>query len=213
HRVARDQVRQLGLAQAFGPGGTLWENQVAELRARVPDADLHALGQVDAELVQHHARLTHRPRAVLERLVPDRREADESMRIAGAERANDQIVYSGRVLDHLEVDPAEAQLFDRRGPVGEEALAVRRIDPGAGVEADAVERVGLLALSVSVGVRKDEGPVHAGDDAGLAARVAGQPRVSHRRVVAREDAISCREARRRSGLAVASALPRGPQHA
>src|SRR2546426_5029391 len=112
------------------------------------------------------------------------------------------ICGSGR----LEVALPEVDV-DRRARLGRPAPQL------AGVEADAVERVGLLALSVSVGVRKDEGPVHAGDDAGLAARVAGQPRVSHRRVVAREDAISCREARRRSGLAVVSALPRGPQHA
>src|SRR6058998_4315624 len=123
HRVARHQRGQLGLAQALGAGRTLGEHQVAELRARVPDANLRRLRQVEAELAQDHARLTHRPRAVLERLVPDRRQADQRVRVAGAERANDQIVYSGRVLDHLEVDPAEAQLFDGLGPVGEEALA------------------------------------------------------------------------------------------
>src|SRR5213593_1403928 len=104
HRVTRDQLRERVLAQTFGAGGPLRKHEVAELGARVPDLDLHALGQVDAELAQ-------RPRAVLERLVPDGRKPDEGGRIAGAERADDEVVHAGRVLDHLEIDAAETQLF------------------------------------------------------------------------------------------------------
>src|SRR5580765_1243162 len=52
HRVARDELGQLGLAQALGPGGPLGQHEIAELGARVPDADLGALGQIDAELMQ-----------------------------------------------------------------------------------------------------------------------------------------------------------------
>src|SRR5207245_1869 len=55
--------------------------------------------------------------------------------------------------------------------------------------------------------------VHADDDASLAARVARQARVPHRRVVTREDSIADREARRRSGLTIRRPLLRDPQHA
>src|SRR5713101_99398 len=159
HRVTRDQLPERGLAQAFGAGGPLRKNQVPELGARVPDPDLHALGQVDAELAQHHARLPYRAGAVLERLVPDWREPDESVRIARAERADDEVVDAGRVLDHLEVDPAEAKLFDGRRPVGEEPLAVRRIDPGAGDDLGAVVRPDVLLVGADDavdGLARDE---------------------------------------------------------
>ena len=73
-----------------------------------------------------------------------------------------------------------------------------------GLEADAVERVGLRALSMCVGVRKDEGPVHANDDAELAARVARQPRVSDRRVMTRDDVIAERAASGRGWSVVTS---------
>src|SRR2546426_6885225 len=112
------------------------------------------------------------------------------------------ICGSGR----LEIALPEVDV-DRRARLGRAAPQL------GGVEANAVERVGLLALRVGVGVREYIGPVHAVDDAVLAARVAGQPRMSHRRVVAREDTIACREARRRSGLAVVGTLLRDPQHA
>src|SRR5882672_9714568 len=50
HRVAGHQLGQLGLAQALGARRPLRKDEVAELGARVPDADLRALGQLDAEL-------------------------------------------------------------------------------------------------------------------------------------------------------------------
>src|SRR5262249_60078789 len=83
----------------------------------------------------------------------------------------------------------------------------------AGVEAHAVERVGLLALAVGVRIREDERTVHGSDHAVLAARVTGQPGVSLRRVGAREDPITRCEARRRPGLTEVSPLLRRAQHA
>ena len=118
-----------------------------------------ALGQVDAELAQHHARLAHRARAVLERLVPDGRQADEGVRIAGAERAHDDVVDAGRVLDHLEIDAAEAQLLDGRRPVGEEALLVVRVDPRARHDLGAVVRADVLLVGADDavdGLARDE---------------------------------------------------------
>src|SRR2546426_9006376 len=116
HRVTRDQLRERGLAQAFGAGGPLRKNQVPELGARVPDPDLHALGQVDAELAQHHARLPYRAGAVLERLVPDWREAGESGRVAGGEGADDEGGGAGGGVDHPEGGPPPAKLLPARRP-------------------------------------------------------------------------------------------------
>src|SRR5262245_2595538 len=146
HRVARDQTRQLGFAQSFGAGGALGEHQVPELGTRVPDANLHALGQVDAEFAQHHAGLAHGARAVLERLVPDRRQADERVRIARAERAHDHVVNARPVLDDLEVDAAEAQLLDGRGAVGKEPLLVRWVEPRPRHDLGAVVRSDVLLV-------------------------------------------------------------------
>src|SRR2546426_192671 len=146
-RVPRDQLRQLGLAQALGAGRALRQDQISQLGARVPDADLDALGQVDTELAQHLARLPHRAGPVLERLVPDRRQPDERVGITGAERADHEIVDAGLVLDDLEIDAAEAQLLDGRRPVGEEPLLVRRVDPGPGDDLGAVVRADVLLVS------------------------------------------------------------------
>src|SRR5437870_11757759 len=63
HRVARHQLGQLSLAQPLGTGGALRQDEIAKLGARVPDADLGALGQVDGELAQDHAPLAPRARA------------------------------------------------------------------------------------------------------------------------------------------------------
>src|SRR5262245_39020295 len=73
HRVAGDERGQVDLAQTLGAGGPLRQDEIAELGARVPDADLGAVRQLDAELAQDHARLAHGARAVLEGLVPDGR--------------------------------------------------------------------------------------------------------------------------------------------
>jgi hypothetical protein len=70
-----------------------------------------------------------------------------------------------------------------------------------GLKADAVERVRLRALSMCVGVRKDEGPVHANDDAELVARVSRQSCVSDRRIMTRDDLIAKRVTGRWPGLA------------
>src|SRR3989449_9796151 len=107
HRVTRDQLRERGFAQAFGAGGPLRKNQVPELGARVPDPDLHALWQVDAELAQHHARLPYRAGAVLERLVPDWRGPHERGGVAGGGRADGEGGGGRRVVDHPAGGPAE----------------------------------------------------------------------------------------------------------
>src|SRR4029450_3995976 len=52
HRVARDERGEVLLGEALGPGRTLGEDEVAHLGAAVPDLDLDALVQVQAQLGQ-----------------------------------------------------------------------------------------------------------------------------------------------------------------
>src|SRR3989441_13141121 len=116
HRVTRDQLRERGLAQAFGAGGPLRKNQVPELGARVPDPDLHALGQVDAELAQHHARLPYRAGAVLERLVPDWRGARGRGGGGGGGGGDGGGGGGGRGVDHPGGGPPRGQRLGGRPP-------------------------------------------------------------------------------------------------
>src|SRR5882724_12005509 len=69
----------------------------------------------------------------------------------------------------------------------------------ARVEADAVERLRLLAFAVRVGVGKDVGAVQRVDDAAPAPRVAGKPRVPARVNIPRDHGVAGLEARRRRG--------------
>ena len=67
--------------------------------------------------------------------------------------------------------------------------------------ADAVQRLRILAPAVGIGVGKDVDAVEARDRAALAPRIARQPRVAPRMEVARHDGSADRKARRRPGLA------------
>ena len=103
HGIARHQRSQLLLAHPLRAGGTLRQHQVAHLGGRIPDPDLDMLRQLQAELLQHAARVDHRARAVRRRFVPGRRQAQHRQRIAGAQGADDQVVDLRRVLDRDDV--------------------------------------------------------------------------------------------------------------
>ena len=77
------------------------------------------------------------------------------MRVAGAERADDEVVHRRRVLDDVEMaaGPAlEADLGDRRGAVGEQPLAEGRVGPGAGDDLGAALRPDLLGVDLDPGI-------------------------------------------------------------
>src|SRR5262249_28273688 len=123
---------------------------VADLRARIPDANLRLRGQGDAELREHLARLEDGAGTVGGRLVPYGREPEHRPRVAGAERAHDDVVDGRRGLDGDELGAtpaaAEAELGDGRGAIGEEALLVDGIDPGARHYLGAVHRPHVLLV-------------------------------------------------------------------
>ena len=70
--VPGDQGGELVGGEPVAPGRPGRQHHVAGLGGRVPDRDLHIIGQRQAELGEHRARLPHRPRPVGEALVPAR---------------------------------------------------------------------------------------------------------------------------------------------
>ena len=146
------------------PSGRRGKHEVAHLARRVPDTDLGVLGKLDAELAKHGSRLGDHPGAVGGALVPGRRQAEHRPRVARAQRADDDVVDLGRVLDddhRVALEPAVAELADRGGAVQAEPLAVRGVDPGAGDDPGAVLRaeVALVALDDRVDLVGREQPL------------------------------------------------------
>ena len=76
------------------------QDEVADHRGGIADADLDVVGDDGAELGQHRARLGDGARAVGLQLVPVRRQAQDRARIAGAQGADDQVVHRLGVLEH-----------------------------------------------------------------------------------------------------------------
>src|SRR5262249_8256681 len=72
----------------------------------------------------------------------------------------------------------------------------------AGLEGDAVERLGTAAPPMRVRVRQNVDAVDGMDAPAVTAGVARQARVARRLPVAREDGVARLEARRRRGLAL-----------
>ncbi|MHC1634994.1 hypothetical protein KO05_14520, partial [Listeria monocytogenes] len=109
HRIARHELGELLLAPALGTGGPHRQHQEARLGGRVPDPGFRFLRQADAEIGQYAARILDRARTVRRGLVPDRRQAQHLPRVTGAERADDHVVATGRVLDRdqMVADPAD----------------------------------------------------------------------------------------------------------
>ena len=114
------------------PGGRSGHDQVAELGARVPDLDLDLRRQREAHFGEDLARFADYPAAVLRRLVPGRRQTEHRPRVARAQRAHDDVVDPGRVLDRdqvLRLQAADPELGDRPRRVGAQPFAKRRVDP------------------------------------------------------------------------------------
>ena len=117
------------------------EDEIADVRGGVDDAKLDVLREIEPELLQHSTRVGNGAGAIREALVPVGRRAEQSPRVAGAERAHDHVVHllGVRERDHdgrwAGVEPE----LERSGTgVGEESLLELRVDPRAGDESGAV---------------------------------------------------------------------------
>ena len=133
HGIARDQMRPVPPRSASRVRRTLRQDEVAQFRRAVPDAHLDIFRQFEPELPQARPRIDHGARAICRRLVPDRRQAEESPRVAGAQRTDDQVVHLRPVLDDHDVFALrrlESDLGDRRGGIGKQTLLVGRVNPG-----------------------------------------------------------------------------------
>src|SRR5215203_2407126 len=91
--VSRNEPGQFLFIQIFGPGGPHGEDHVADVGGAVVDQDLGAFRWFEAEFAHHVPRLPDGAGAILEALVPVWRAAQDGPRVAGAERADDQVVY------------------------------------------------------------------------------------------------------------------------
>src|SRR5207253_4088145 len=60
HAVAGDEFAQVVLAPVLGAHWTYRQDEIANLRGRIPDANAGALRQLEAEFPQYGARLFHR---------------------------------------------------------------------------------------------------------------------------------------------------------
>ena len=106
--------------------------------------------QIEAHLLQHCARLAHDARAIRRRLVPGRRQAEHRPRVAGAERADDDVVYGRPVFSTTTMcspcgppNPSSAIAAVR---VGEQAALVLRVSPGPRDHPGAIQRADRLLV-------------------------------------------------------------------
>ena len=129
HRVAGDQRRELLLAQPLGAGGrsgsTRKRTSELESQTRISTSSATRGPSRTAP------RAARAPRAspVGGVLVPARRQPEHRPRVAGAQRADDDVVHGRGVLhDHdvLALRALEAELGDRGGAVVEQPRACSR---------------------------------------------------------------------------------------
>src|SRR5215471_17904817 len=100
----------------------------------VPDSDFDIVGELEAELAKHAARVNHSPRAIGRGLVPDWRQTKYRPRITRAQRADYQVVHFGSVLhDHhvLTLRASIAELGDRAGSIRQQVTLIIWINPRA----------------------------------------------------------------------------------
>jgi DNA-binding transcriptional MocR family regulator len=142
--VPGDQGGEFVGRESVGAGRPGRQHHVAGLRGRVPDRYRDFIRQHQAELREHHARLPDCPRPVGEALVPAGRGTEQRHRVAGAQRADDDVVRGLGVRDDPQcvAQPLETQLGRGRGAIEKQQVTVVRVGPGAGDHPGAVHRRG-----------------------------------------------------------------------
>src|SRR5919112_4137344 len=117
------------------------------------DGDLDAFGDLEPKLPHDRAGFADGARAVVEALIPVGRASQDGPRVAGAQGADDQVVYLRRVLDRDELDRAGgvyAEFECRRLRVGEETGLELLVYPGPDHEPRSVgRRAGLHVLDLA----------------------------------------------------------------
>ena len=108
-------------------------------------AELDPRLDVHPEIGEHRPRLADDPAAVLEALVPRRRIAEQTTRVAGAQRAHDHVVHRRRVFEHRDRHGLGLVLGDGAERVGEQPGSELGIDPGPRDNARAEGRARVVA--------------------------------------------------------------------
>ena len=146
HAVAGDEPGELFLAQALGSGG-----RIGNTRKRVSAVESQmrtsvCCRQLEAEIREHALRVDDRARAVGADLYQTGGSPSTSHGIAGAQRADDEVVQSG-ACSRPRSDGADradmAEGIGRLGRVFEQPLLEFGIDPGARHDPRAVMRPDL----------------------------------------------------------------------
>src|SRR5574338_20246 len=126
-------------------------------RGDAPHPHLHLFGDIDAEFLQHSARIDHCPRPIGRGFVPHRRQPEHRPRIAGAERAYDHVVHPGRVLENHHVfalAPDETEFGDGGRRIVEQPLLVGGIAPRPRDDLRAVARPDPVLVSFDKGIER-----------------------------------------------------------
>src|SRR5262249_59492917 len=135
HAVARDEAGELRLGPATRALGPHRQHDVAQVGGRVVYTYLDILRQFDAEVGEHAAWVNDGAGTIGQALVPGRRDAQQHLGVTGAQRAHDDVVHFGCVLDRAElgeradVDP---QLTQGGARILEQAPLEAGVDPGPG---------------------------------------------------------------------------------
>ena len=111
-------------------------HNVALVGGRLVNAYLDVLRQLEAEIGEHAAWVDDGAGTVGQALVPGRWDAPQHLWVTGTQRANDDVVHFGRVLDGAELSEranVDPKLTQRGARILEQAPLEAGIDPGPGL--------------------------------------------------------------------------------
>ncbi len=156
HRVTGHDRGELLLAPALGSRRAHREHEVADLGARVPHAHLDVVGQIDAELGAARRAARRRPGAVRRRSCTRSAAArapatDSRSRACRRPRCGRSACSRRRPSCSPSVPPKPSSAIASRA-VREQALPVRRVDPGARDDLRPVLRADVVLVELDDGV-------------------------------------------------------------
>ena len=154
HVALAHQRGEPGLVPARGAFGAQRQHHPAVVGGAVDHADRGAGGQHGMPFGEHALGVADGTGTVGGGLEPERRVAEHAAGVAAAQRADDQVVGPGRVLEHAERWQAahgHAHRFGGGGTVGEQGGAEIGVGPGAGDHGGPTGRAGGVGLGDALG--------------------------------------------------------------
>src|ERR1700729_981131 len=155
--IAGEDFDQLVLGPALGSFWADGHHHKPMLLVGVLYADLDLFWQVQSELRKHLARPTHDATAKVRCSIPLRRIAQNWTRVAGAQRADDDVMQGGRVFQDVEgrevarcpktrgMQPIDADFLAGSKRIGQDQLLVLGFKPRPGHQAGRWSRADLFS--------------------------------------------------------------------